>query len=110
MKRELKIGWIFGIVSIMTGCASVNDNPYHKIWHDLAYATQDSNTLFVDDGYGIPIAGNTGQTKFNALVTQPLIDNGAYALERDPFRSYVTPFTGRSVGQTSINNRLFSSH
>lgn len=105
MKRELKIGWIFGIVLIMTGCASVNDNPYHKMLLDSAYAIQDSS-----DMNDIPIAGSGSQTKFNTLVTQPVISEGAYAMEGDPFRSYTTPSKGQNAGQTSINGRLLSSH
>ena len=110
MKVEFKIAWIFGIVSIMTGCASVNDNPYHRIWHSPIYETQNSSVLAMGE-YAVPIAegANIGMG-VNTLLARPLIEEGAYALESDPFRSYATPSLGRRAGQASINSRFLSSH
>jgi hypothetical protein len=100
MKMKLKIGWILVIVSITTGCASINDNPYYKIWHDQIFVGQALSGLDRGNLYeGV-----------NTLATQPLIEEGAYALESDPFRSYATPSFGRRAGQIRINEKFFSSH
>ena len=114
MKMKLKISCLFGMVVMMTGCASIHDSPYHKMWHNPDYAAQDSNGLSIDNFYGIPVAEGTNmRTGVNTLVTQPLLEEGAYALESDPFRSYVTPLTpltGQRAGQTSINGSFFSHY
>jgi hypothetical protein len=120
MDIKLKIWWIFSIVLIVTGCTSVNDNPYYKNWHDQAYASRNaaigmsgiSPQIPVAEGYesnmdSVPVAS------LNTMARKPLIEEGLYAVENDPFRSYASPtapLTKRSTGQSNTDGSFVTSH
>jgi hypothetical protein len=109
--RLLAATWI---VSTMSGCASVNDNPYYKAWQTRAYeiraikdqmghqqmnqqvaydytgqyVPQNTNPTAAMVGYSN--MGNPQQNRYtnNYAGTQTPVDPSIYAVEDNPYQAY----------------------
>ena len=101
MKLNKKHLLLLSIMSAISGCANLTDNPYYRIWHDRAYAFNGSPTVMqqaaAESGV-IPEAEPVTNGTIDTSVAQTIAytDNAstnmqmenAYSVEGDPFRAY----------------------
>ena len=101
MKLNKKHLLLLSIMSAISGCASLTDNPYYRIWHDRAYAFSSPSTVMqqtAEENGAIPeaepVADGTSDTSVAQTVaytdTAPtnMQTENDYSVEGDPFRTY----------------------
>jgi len=102
MKINKKHLLVLSVMSGISGCASLSDSPYYRVWHDRAYEISASPAVMqqamattsipeaepVESEYPAPVAQTVGyaEPSYNGGV-----DSDAYTVEGDPFRSYAQP-------------------
>ena len=102
MKINKKHLLMLSVMSGVSGCASLTDSPYYRVWHDRAYEISASPAVMqqaMTTG-SIPEAEPAGMA-YSAPAAQTIaysepaynneVNTDAYAVEGDPFRSYAQP-------------------
>ena len=102
MKINKKHLLILSVISGVSGCASVTDSPYYRVWHDRAYALSASPAVMQQTTAITSIPEAEPQNiEYDSpapqavVYSEPMYNddsvNEAYAVEGDPFKSYAQP-------------------
>ncbi len=102
MKFNERYLLLLSTMSVISGCVSLADNPYYRVWHDRAYALQGSSSVtqqFVAGNSVIPEAEPIINGAINVPVNMQI--ESVYSVESDPFKAY-----NRSSRENYNNNQV----